>query len=255
MTIGIIPARMASSRFPGKPLAEIYNIPMIGHCYFRSKMSKSLDAIYIATCDEKIRKYADTIGAPCIMTKDTHERASDRVAEAMLKIEENTGKRHDIVVLIQGDEPMLYPEMIDDAVRGLENDPDVNITNGITPIKTLREFEDPNRVKVVVDGQGYAIYFSRQPIPSGAKWNGDIPMQKQICIIPFRRDYLLKYNKTPQTPLEQIESVDMLRIIENGGKIRMIPMERDTLCVDTPKDLERVIEAMADDKLRVAYEN
>lgn len=255
MTIGIIPARMASSRFPGKPMAIIHDIPMIGHCYFRSKMSKSLDAVYIATCDEKIRKYAETIDAPCIMTKDTHERASDRVAEAMLKIEVSTGEHHDIVVLIQGDEPMLYPDMIDDAVRGLENDPDVNVTNGIAQITTVQEFEDPNEVKVVVDGQSYAIYFSRQPIPSGAKWDGDIPMQKQVCIIPFRRDYLLEYNKTPQTPLEQIESVDMLRIIENGGKIRMVPMERETLSVDTPNDLERVIEAMADDELRVTYEN
>jgi 3-deoxy-manno-octulosonate cytidylyltransferase (CMP-KDO synthetase) len=255
MTIGIIPARMASSRFPGKPLADIHGIPMIEHCYFRSKMSQSLDAIYVATCDEKIRKYAETIGAPCIMTKDTHECASDRVAEAMLKIEIDTGERHDIVVLIQGDEPMLHPDMIDDAVRGLENDPDVDVTNGIAPIKTVQEFEDPNEIKVVVDGQGYAIYFSRQPIPSGAKWDGDVPMQKQVCIIPFRRDYLLEYNKTPQSPLEQIESVDMLRIIENGGKIRMVPMERGTLSVDTPNDLERVIEAMADDELRVTYEN
>jgi 3-deoxy-manno-octulosonate cytidylyltransferase (CMP-KDO synthetase) len=189
------------------------------------------------------------------MTKDTHECASDRVAEAMLKIEIDTGERHDIVVLIQGDEPMLHPDMIDDAVRGLENDPDVNVTNGIAPIKTVQEFEDPNEIKVVVDGQGYAIYFSRQPIPSGAKWDGDVPMQKQVCIIPFRRDYLLEYNKTPQSPLEQIESVDMLRIIENGGKIRMVPMERGTLSVDTPNDLERVIEAMADDELRVTYEN
>lgn len=255
MTIGIIPARMASSRFPGKPLANIHDIPMIGHCYFRSKMSQSLEAIYIATCDEKIREYAETIGAPCIMTKDTHERASDRVAEAMLMIEVDTGERHDIVVLIQGDEPMLHPDMIDDVVRGLKNDPSVDVTNGIAPIKTEQEFKDPNEVKVVVDEQGYAIYFSRQPIPSGAKWNGDIPMQKQVCIIPFRRDYLLEYNETPQTPLEQIESVDMLRIIENGGKIRMVPMEHETLSVDTPYDLERVIEAMAEDKLRISYEN
>ena len=112
MNIGIIPARMASSRFPGKPMAIIHDVPMIGNCYFSSKMSKSLDAVYIATCDEKIRKYAETIGAPCIMTKNTHERASDRVAEAMLKIEDNTGTKHHIVVLIQGDEPMLLPTMI-----------------------------------------------------------------------------------------------------------------------------------------------
>ena len=255
MTIGIIPARMASSRFPGKPLADIHGIPMIGHCYFRSKMSASLDEVYIATCDEEIRSYAESIGAPCIMTKDTHERASDRIAEALLKIEADGGDSHDIVVLIQGDEPMLHPEMIDAVVKGLENDPTVNVTNGVAPIATEAEFEDPNEVKVVVDAQGYAIYFSREAIPSRAKWNGDVPMLKQVCIIPFRRDYLLEYNETPQTPLEQIESVDMLRIIENGGKIAMIPMNHESLSVDTPYDLERVVAAMTNDELRVRYEN
>ncbi|NQU57188.1 MAG: 3-deoxy-manno-octulosonate cytidylyltransferase [Rhodospirillales bacterium] len=255
MTIAIIPARMASSRFPGKPLADIHGMPMIGHCYFRSKMSACLEEVYIATCDEEIRAYAESIGAPCIMTADTHERATDRIAEAMLKIEADTGERHDIVVLIQGDEPMLHPDMIDATVRGLEADPCVNVTNGVAPINTVAEFEDPNEVKVVVDADGYAIYFSREPIPSRAKWDGDVAMQKQVCIIPFRRDYLLEYNETPQTPLEQIESVDMLRIIENGGKIRMILMSHETLSVDTPYDLERVIEAMADDELRAAYDN
>ncbi len=255
MTIGIIPARMASSRFPGKPLADIHGIPMIGHCYFRSKMSPCLDEVYIATCDEEIREYAESIGAPCVMTADTHERATDRIAEAMLKIEADTGQLHDIVVLIQGDEPMLHPDMIDAVVRGLENDPEVDVTNGVAPIQTPEEFEDPNEVKVVVDPQGYAIYFSREPIPSRRKWSGEVPMLKQVCIIPFRRDYLLEYNETPQTPLEQIESVDMLRIIENGGKIGMVPMSHDTLSVDTPYDLERVVKAMVDDKLMVRYEN
>ena len=255
MTIAIIPARMASSRFPGKPLADIHGIPMIGHCYFRSKMSASLDDVYIATCDEEIRDYAESISAPCIMTANTHERASDRIAEAMLKIEAETGQRHDIVVLIQGDEPMLHPDMIDATVRGLENDPTIDVTNGVAPINTPEEFEDPNEVKVVVDAQGYAIYFSREAIPSRSKWHGDVPMLKQVCIIPFRRDYLLEYNETPQTPLEKIESVDMLRIIENGGKIRMVPMDHETLSVDTPYDLERVIDAMSEDALRADYEN
>lgn len=255
MTIAIIPARMASSRFLGKPLASIHGMPMIGHCYFRSKMSNCLNEVYIATCDEEIRAYAESIGAPCIMTKDTHERATDRIAEAMLKIEANTGESHDIVVLIQGDEPMLHPDMIDATVKGLESDPDINVTNGVARINTVEEFKDPNEVKVVVDTQGYAIYFSREPIPSRSKWDGDVPMLKQVCIIPFRRDYLLEYNQTPQTPLEQIESVDMLRVIENGGKIRMVPMDHETLSVDTPYDLERVIKAMAEDELRTRYEN
>ena len=114
---------------------------------------------------------------------------------------------------------------------------------------------DPNEVKVVVGPDDYAIYFSREAIPSRKKWDGDVPMLKQVCIIPFRRDYLLEYNETPQTQLEQIESVDMMRIIESGGKIRMVPMQHETLSVDTQYDLERVIEAMANDDLRARYED
>jgi 3-deoxy-manno-octulosonate cytidylyltransferase (CMP-KDO synthetase) len=253
MTIGIIPARMASTRFPGKPLAVIQNMPMLGHCYFRTKMSRSLEEVYIATCDDEIDAYAKTIGAKCIMTSESHERASDRIAEAMLKIEKDTGQRHEIVVLIQGDEPMIFPEMIDDAVAGLEDDPSALVVNGVAPILSAEEFEDPNEIKVVVDQSGDAIYFSREPIPSRSKWNGDIPMQKQICIIPFRRDYLLEFNNTPQTPLEIIESIDMLRVLETGGRVKMVKMIQRTLSVDTPEDLQRVDQLMAGDLLLHEY--
>ena len=253
MTIAIIPARMASSRFPGKPLADILGVAMIGHCYFRTKMSKACDDVYIATCDQEIMDYAKTIGAPCVMTADTHERASDRFAEAMLKIEDDTGQRHDVVVLIQGDEPMLHPDMIDVLVRAMEEDPTLKVANGVAAMKTVAEFEDPNEVKVVVGPDGNAIYFSREPIPSKSKWNGDVPMLKQVCIIPFRRDYLLEYNATPQTPLEIIESVDMLRVIETGGRVRMVEMHHETLSVDTPEDLERVKGMMENDPLMARY--
>jgi len=253
MTIAIIPARMASSRFPGKPLADIHGIPMIGHCYFRTKMSKTCDAVYIATCDDEIMEYANSIGAPCVMTADTHDRASDRIAEAMLKIEENTGEKHDIVVLIQGDEPMLHPDMVDVMVRAMEDNPALKVANGVAAMKTEKEFRDPNEVKVVVGPDGYAIYFSREPIPSTSKWDGEVPMLKQVCIIPFRRDYLLEYNAAPQTPMEKIESVDMLRVIETGDKVFMVPMGHDTLSVDTPEDLKRVVALMADDELTSRY--
>ena len=253
MTIAIIPARMASSRFPGKPMALIHGIPMIGHCFYRSKMSSCLDGVYIATCDEEIREYAESIDAPCIMTADTHERASDRIAEAMLKIEEETQIQHNIVVLVQGDEPMLHPEMIDATVGALENDPDVLVSNGFATIKTVDEFIDPNEVKVVIGSDGNAIYFSREAIPSRQKWDGEVPMLKQVCIIPFRRDYLLKFNATPQTTLEKIESIDMLRTIENGDKVKMVEMLHESLSVDTQHDLNRVIELMIDDKLMAAY--
>jgi len=255
MTIAIIPARMASTRFPGKPLAPIQGIPMIGHCYYRSKMSQCLDGVYIATCDEEISDYARTIGATCITTSKSHERASDRIAEAMLKLEKETGVLHKIVVLVQGDEPMLHPEMIDIAVTALEEDTEIMVSNGIAEIKTAVEFDDVNEVKVVVDRQMNAIYFSREPIPSRAKWDGVVPMWKQVGIIPFRRDYLLEFNETPQTPLEKVESIDMLRVIENGGMVRTVQMHYQTLSVDTSEDLNKVRKLMRNDALMARYGN
>ena len=253
MTIAIIPARMASTRFPGKPMVPIHGIPMIGHCYYRSKMSHCLDDVYIATCDEEIHEYSLSIGATCVMTADSHERASDRIAEAMLKMEKNLGVQHEIVVLVQGDEPMIRPEMIDLAVKTLEEDPNILVANGMAEIKTVNEFKDPNEIKVVFDSNMDAIYFSREPIPSRSKWGGKLPMWKQVCIIPFRRNYLLEFNKTPQTPLEKVESIDMLRTLENGKTVRMVRMNNHTLSVDTPEDLERVSQLMENDSLVSHY--
>ncbi|MDO8492705.1 MAG: 3-deoxy-manno-octulosonate cytidylyltransferase [bacterium] len=254
--IGIIPARMSSSRFPGKPLAKILEIPMIGHVYFRSKMSKTLKDVYIATCDQEIADYADSIGAKWIMTKNTHERASDRCAEAMLKIEDKTGEKIDIVVMIQGDEPMVVPEMIDVAVGPLMEDISIGIVNLMAPIESIEEHNDPNCPKVVVDKENFALYFSREPIPSRKKWSGDIlPMFKQVCIMPFSRDFLLMFNKLEPTPLEIIESIDMNRFLEHGYKVKMVQENFETYCVDTPQDLERVAKYMADDSLIRKYEN
>ncbi|MGB0681407.1 MAG: 3-deoxy-manno-octulosonate cytidylyltransferase [Magnetovibrionaceae bacterium] len=253
MTLAIVPARMASSRFPGKPLADIHGVPMVAHCYHRTAMSKAVDATYVATCDQEIMDYCEGAGIPCVMTKDSHERATDRIAEAMLKIEADTGERHDIVVLVQGDEPMLRPEMLDLAIEGLKGDPACNVTNLVARMERVEDFEDPNEVKVVVDTQGYALYFSREPVPSRKKGVTDVPMLKQVCLIPFRRDFLLEYNDMPQTPLEIIESVDMMRILETGGKVRMVPCDIETYAVDNQADLDRVIACMKDDDLRASY--
>ena len=252
-TIGIIPVRMASSRFPGKPMVKIHGMPMVGHCYYRTCLAHGIDTAFVATCDEEISDYARTIGATCIMTSKSHERASDRIAEAMLKLEKETGVLHKVVVLVQGDEPMLHPEMIDIAVTALEENPKIMVANGIAEIKTTVEFDDVNEIKVVVDRQMNAIYFSREPIPSRAKWDGVVPMWKQVCIIPFRRDYLLEFNETPQTPLEKVESIDMLRVIENGGMVRMVKMHHQTLSVDTPEDLNKVRKLMRNDTLIACY--
>jgi 3-deoxy-manno-octulosonate cytidylyltransferase (CMP-KDO synthetase) len=252
--VGIIPGRMASSRFPGKPLAKICGIPMIGHVYFRSKMSGILDEVYVATCDEAIEEYVHSIGGKAIMTADTHERASDRAAEAMLKIEQEIGKKLKIVVMIQGDEPMILPEMIDIAVRPMQEDAKIMVTNLMSKLNSQEEHEDPNEVKVVVDQDNFALYFSREPIPSRKKGAKNIRMLKQVCVIPFRRDFLLKFNQLKPTPLEIVESVDMLRVLEHGIKVKMVPVDFETYSVDTPEDLHCVEDAMRQDKLVAAYQ-
>jgi 3-deoxy-manno-octulosonate cytidylyltransferase (CMP-KDO synthetase) len=252
--IGIIPARMGSSRFPGKPLKRILGIPMLGHVYMRSKMSEMLDDLYIATCDEEIMDYAKSIGAKAIMTKNTHERASDRAAEAMLKIEGDIGNKLDIVVMIQGDEPMIRPEMIDLATKAMVDDSSLKVANLYAPIKTEKEFNDPNCPKVVVNKDNFAQYFSREPIPSvkmGA--TQDIPKYKQVCVIPYTREFLLEFNELEPTSLEEIESIDMNRVLEHGYGVKMVYEEFETYCVDTSNDLEKVQNLMKEDDLIAKY--
>jgi len=251
--IGIIPARMASTRFPGKPFAKIHGVPMLGHVYLRSKMSKSLDEVYIATCDKEIVDYANSIGAKAIMTKNTHERASDRSAEAMLKIEKSLNQKQNIIVMIQGDEPMVLPEMIDSSVKPLIKDSSILVSNLTAAIETREEHEDPNCIKVVLDKNNFAIYFSREPIPTRKKGATDFPMWKQVCIIPFRRDFLLKFNRLKPTPLEIAESIDMERVLEHGYKVKMVPTSSQTHGVDTPEDLKLVEKLMVNDTLVSRY--
>ena len=251
--ISIIPARMGSSRFPGKPMADILGMPMIGHVYKRVKMSKLLTEVYVATCDKEIFDYIESIGGKAVMTSDCHERCSDRCAEAMLKIEKDENIKVDIMVMVQGDEPLTFPQMIDEATQPMLDNKDLQITNLIADLHTVEEFEDPNEVKVVIDKNNNALYFSREPVPSRKKGVLDVPMKKQVCVIPFTRDFLLEYNKMEPTPLEIIESVDMMRILENGGKVKMIPTKYETKAVDTQEDLHRVVEMMKEDELHEAY--
>ncbi|GFH62264.1 MAG: 3-deoxy-manno-octulosonate cytidylyltransferase [Candidatus Desulfovibrio kirbyi] len=251
--IAVIPARMGSSRYPGKPLALIHNVPMVGHVAFRTAMSKTLAATYVATCDVIIENYCRDANLKCVMTGAQHTRCSTRTAEALLKIEALTGKKADIVVMVQGDEPMVTPEMIDDAVAPMLRDPAVNVVNLMADIDTMEEFEDPNEVKVVTDRFDNAVYFSREPIPSRKKGADSVPMRKQVCVIPFRRDYLLRFNEMEESPLEIYESVDMLRVLEHGEKVRMVRTMCRTWSVDTPQDLARVTRLMGNDALMRAY--
>ncbi|MDR0816082.1 MAG: 3-deoxy-manno-octulosonate cytidylyltransferase [Desulfovibrio sp.] len=251
--IAVIPARMGSSRYPGKPLALIHNVPMIGHVAFRTAMSKMLSDTYVATCDDIIAEYCKNAGLKYVMTGGHHVRCSTRTAEALLKIEATTGKKADIVVMVQGDEPMVTPEIIDAAVAPMLDDDSINVVNLMAEMETLEEFEDPNEVKVVIDRNSNALYFSREPVPSRKKGSEKVPMRKQVCIIPFRRDYLLRFNGMEESPLEIYESVDMMRILEYGEKVRMVPTACRTFSVDTPEDLARVQRLMEGDKLMEQY--
>ena len=237
--LALIPARMGSSRFPGKPMAKILDKPMIGHVYDNVKKNDLITDLFVATCDYEIHNYILSIDGHSVMTSEKHERASDRCAEALLKIEKNKKIKYDIVVMVQGDEPMTHPDMITEALQPMLSDSDILITNLIGEIETKEEFEDQNCIKVVCDLNGNALYFSREAIPTRFKMS-DIPMGKQICVIPFRKDFLLKYNQFEPTPLEIAESVDMMRVLEHGLNVRMVPTDYRTHAVDTKQDLLKV---------------
>jgi 3-deoxy-manno-octulosonate cytidylyltransferase (CMP-KDO synthetase) len=241
--LALIPARMGSSRFPGKPMAEILGMPMIGHVYNNVSKANAVTMTAVATCDEVIYEYIESIGGNAVMTKNTYERASDRCAEALTKIEKSTGIVFDIVVMVQGDEPMTHPDMIDEAIKPMLADSSIMVTNLLGKIDSLEEFHDRNCIKVVCDLQSNAIYFSREPIPTQGK-SPNITMSKQVCIIPFRRDYLMKYTSLPPTPLEISESVDMMRVLEHGDQIKMVPTKHQSYAVDVPDDLIRVEKLM-----------
>ncbi len=241
--LALIPARMGSSRFPGKPMAILLGKPMIGHVYERVSRCASLTATAVATCNQEIADYIQSIGGLAVMTSDRHERASDRCAEALESLERTNGLRYDIVVMIQGDEPMTDPEMIDEALEPMRYDPSILVTNLLGEIESTAEFEDRNCIKVVCDLRGNALYFSREPIPTRVR-ETQIPMAKQVCVIPFRRDYLLEYTRLPPTPLEIAESVDMMRVLEHGEKVRMVRTRHKSRAVDTVEDLLLVEQLM-----------
>jgi 3-deoxy-manno-octulosonate cytidylyltransferase (CMP-KDO synthetase) len=242
--LALIPARMESSRFPGKPMAPILGKPMIGHVFERVSQNPQLILTAVATCNQEIADYVEKIGGRAIMTGSHHERASDRCAEALEILEKEENVVYDIVVMVQGDEPMIHPDMISEAIDPMLVDPTCQIVNLLGEIESAAEFEDRNCIKVVCDLSGNALYFSREPIPTRSKVS-DIPMGKQICIIPFRRDFLLKYTKMEPTPLEISESVDMMRVLEHGLKVRMVPTIYNSYAVDTPADLVKVENLMA----------
>jgi len=246
--VAVIPARLGSSRFPGKPLAPLLGRPMIEHVLRRAEMCPQLDAVYVATCDEEIRNVVEGLGGRVIMTSASHERATDRVAEAAMQLEAG------IVVMIQGDEPMITPGMVTAAVTPMLEDRSINCVNLVRRISRRVDYLDPNTIKVVMNDSHEALYFSRASIPSIEFTIGiDVPVFKQVCVIPFRAEFLSEFSRWPQTTLERAESIDMLRILEHGGRVRLVETTEETHAVDTPEDLSRVETLMQNDPLIPFY--
>lgn len=243
----IIPARMGSSRYPGKPLCDIQGMTMVEHVYHRTDLSDTVDETYVATPDEEIREEVESFGGEAIMT-GSHTRPVGRVAEAAESIDA------EIVIVVQGDEPLVYPDMIDDAVEPLLEDESIGCVNLAKEIEDEDVFRDPNNVKVVVDRDWNALFFSREPIPNLRDVTfEEAEVYKQVCIMPFRRDFLLNYVELEETPLVLAESIDMLRLLEHGYDVKMVETEREVHAVDTEEDHERVNELMEDDELYGSY--
>lgn len=242
----VIPARMSSSRYPGKPLCDIHGMSMVEHVYRRTEMSSSVDETYVATPDEEIRGEVQGFGGEVIMTGQ-HFRATDRVAEAAESIDA------DVVIVMQGDEPFIYPDMVDAAVEPVVNG-EALVTNLAKRMETEEAFRNPNNVKVVVDREWNALYFSREPVPNLHDVTfDDFPVYKQVCIIPFEREFLFEYAAMEETPLEKAESIDMLRLLENGHDVRLVETDRSVYAVDTPEDHELVNKMFYEDELFPKY--
>ena len=246
--VAIIPARMAATRFPGKPLAAILGLPMIEHVRRRVSMCNNLDEVIVATCDEEIRNVVEAAGGRVIMTADTHERCTDRIAEALSKV------KADVVINVQGDEPLVMPEMMNEVVLPLLEDSDLLSVNLVSRIVDAEEFKNPNVPKVVTNRFGDLLYISREPIPSQKKApTDDYVKLKQLGIIAFRSDFLQVFTRLEPTPLEIIESVDMMRAVEHGYRVKIVETKGRLIGVDVPMDIKRVEEILATDPLIKKY--
>lgn len=236
--IALIPARMGSSRFPGKPMTKINGIPMIEHVYRRVNKSKALLTTYVATCDKEIFDHIKKIDGNVIMTSKKHTRASDRCAEALTKIEKLKKTKFDIIVMVQGDEPMTTSYMIEQSLKPFKKDKSVKVVNLFSKFENINEFINTNTIKVVRDIKNDAIYFTRN-LDKKYFFSKNKRVGKQVCIIPFRREYLLKFIKFKATFLEILESIDMWRFLENNINVKMIKTNSLSFAVDHHSDIKK----------------
>jgi 3-deoxy-manno-octulosonate cytidylyltransferase (CMP-KDO synthetase) len=248
--IALIPARMASSRYPGKPIVDICGKTMIEHVWRRVKMNTRIHGVYIATCDDEIRRTAEGFGALVIMTDASHQRGTDRIAEAC-EILVREGKTFDIALNVQGDEPLLNPETLDLLIDPYFAKEPVACVNLIEELEGEEEITSVNNVKAIFDQQGFALYFSRLPIPYGLKNRH----YKQLGLYSFTRETILRYPQMNMTPLEIAESDDMLRFVECGIPVKVALSPYRTVGVDTPAERETVSRIMEQDPIFMKYKN
>jgi len=238
--VGIIPARYGSTRFEGKLLADLCGKPVIQHTWENAKKANSIDDLIIATDDKRIYNVAKGFGANVVYTSISHKSGSDRLTEVAASIDAN------IIVNIQADEPLLYPTMIDDVSGAILKDRALVMSTLCHKINCAAEILDPNVVKVVFDRNGFALYFSRAPIPYERMGSDDklqvIDYYKHIGIYAYAKDFLFTFKSLPQSRLEKTEKLEQLRVLENGYRIKVIETKFDTIGIDVPEDLEKAVE-------------
>ena len=244
-TLGVIPARMASSRFPGKPLKKILGVPMLGHCYERALLSGVCDKLIIATPDQEIISWADFYDIPSVLTSHNHQRATER-AEETIDILANEGESYDLVLLLQGDEPQIFPEDISTLKNSFTNK-EFEVVNLVFPIDG-NDLENPNVVKAVVNDNLNINFFSRSHIPFNSQAS-----VRQLGMIGFTHKALKLYTNLPPSSLEEIESIDMMRFLENDFSIQGVMSSCSILGIDNPEDIKKVEMMMFDDKLLNLY--
>ena len=238
--IGIIPARYASTRFPGKPLALLGGKPVIQHVY--EKVAAVLEAAYVATDDERLYDVVKSFGGQVVMTRTDHKSGTDRIEEAIEKI----GGEWDVVVNVQGDEPFVAKSQLDTICHCFD-DPTTQIATLGKPFESMEAVQNPNSPKIVVDNMGFAMYFSRSVIPyvrgkEKSSWLTHYPFLKHLGIYAYRKDVLRQVTQLPQSSLEIAESLEQLRWLQNGFKIKVGTTDVETVGIDTPQDLERAEE-------------
>ena len=233
----IIPARYASTRLPGKPLADIGGRPMVEHVYRRVEAAASIDSVVVATDDERIAAAVTAFGGRAVMTRGNHRSGTDRLAEVADTL------TCEVVVNVQADEPLIAPSMVDATVSACVSDPGIVMSTLRCPIRDLADLHDPNLVKVAIDRDGYALFFSRAAIGlDRATGEGAVapPVDKHIGLYAYRRPFLLTLSRLEPTPLERAERLEQLRVLEHGYRIMTTRTDHDPIGVDTPTDLERV---------------